>query len=222
MNPAITRNLIVEFIGTLFLCLVVLLSKNALAIGVTLAIMVYTGAHISGGHFNPAVTFAVFLRGKISRADGIQYWIAQGAGAFAAVLLCLIWRENGLAHGDMSFKLFSRVLAGEILGTFALTYAVLNVATTKALEGNAFYGAAIGLTVFAMASTFDGAAFNPAVALALALSGGAHFSIILTCLVGGSIGAFACAYIVNLLQAEADGRSAPKSITAPSNTPTDT
>ena len=217
--PSLTNpKLIVEFIGTLFLCLVVVLSGNALAAGVTLMIMIYAGGHISGGHFNPAVTTSVFLRGKISKAEAIQYLIAQGSAAIAAVILALIWKDSSPVMGNFTFKLFSRALCGEILGTFALTYVVLNMATTKALEGNQFYGAAIGLTVFAMASTFTGAAFNPAVALTQAIGGGGSGMVIITCLIGATIGAFASAYVVNILQAKADGRQSTESTTKPSDT----
>ena len=217
--PSLTNpKLIVEFIGTLFLCLVVVLSGNALAAGVIYMIMIYAVSHISGGHFNPAVTTAVFLRGKISKAEGIQYLIAQGAAAIAAVILTLIWRDSSPAMGNFTFKMFSRALCGEILGTFALTYVVLNLTSTRALEGNQFYGAAVGLTVFAMASTFPGAAFNPAVALTQAIGGGGSGMVIITCLIGATIGAFASAYVVNMLQAKADGRQSTESTTKPSDT----
>ena len=217
--PALTNpKLIVEFIGTLFLCLVVALSGSALAAGVTYMVMIYAGGPISGGHFNPAVTAAYFLRGRISKAEGIRYLMAQGAAAIAAVILTLIWKDSSPVMGDYTFKLFSRALCGEILGTFALTYVVLNVATTKALEGNQFYGAAIGLTVFAMASTFSGAAFNPAVALTQALSGTGYGMVIITCLFGATIGAFASAYVVSMLHPKADGPHIDESITKPTDT----
>ena len=86
----LSRKLIVEFIGTFFLVFTVGTATNPktgagtlapLAIGAALMVMVFAGGHISGGHYNPAVTLAVFLRGRCDRADVIPYWIAQIAAA---------------------------------------------------------------------------------------------------------------------------------------------
>lgn len=158
---------ITEFIGTFFLVLVVALTGNAAAIGVVLMVMVFAGGHISGGHYNPAVTLAVFLRGKVTGYDAGVYMIAQ---VIAAVIAALIAKwfvgDMGVVTLDLSSRILKAFVA-ELLGTFALAYVVLNVATSKGTAGNSFYGLAIGLTVFAMASTFgsvSGGAFNPAVA----------------------------------------------------------
>src|SRR5438128_2795041 len=86
---------IAEFIGTFFLvltigCTVVGAGTGViapLAIGAALMVLIYAGGHISGGHYNPAVTLGVFLRGKLPRADVGPYWIAQLAGAFLAAWL---------------------------------------------------------------------------------------------------------------------------------------
>lgn len=158
---------ITEFIGTFFLVLVVALTGNAAAIGATLMVMVFAGGHISGGHYNPAVTLAVLIRGKVSSRDAIIYMIVQIIAAVIAALLAKWYL------GDMneSMNLDDKVLkafVSELIGTFALAYVVLNVATSKGTTGNSFYGLAIGFTVFAMASAFgaiSGGAFNPAVAV---------------------------------------------------------
>ncbi|MBP7949557.1 MAG: aquaporin [Verrucomicrobiales bacterium] len=205
------RNLIVEFIGTFFLALTAALSGNALAIGVVLMVMVYAGGHISGGHYNPAVTAAVFFRGRIKLPEALQYIAAQFAAAVLAVIIGLVWHIKA-PEFDMTGKQFFQNLTAEVLGTFALAYVMLNVATTKKLEGNPFYGAAIGLTVLAMAAAF-GQAFNPAVALAIALLQKAHFSIIFSCLIGSSVAAFGAAIVVNLLQG--DGPQALQKATPP-------
>ncbi len=63
------RSYLMEFIGTMFLVLAVTLSGNPIAIGVMLMVMVYMGGHISGGHYNPAVSFAVWVRGKLGLVD---------------------------------------------------------------------------------------------------------------------------------------------------------
>jgi len=162
------RKYITEFIGTFFLVLVVALTGNAAAIGATLMVMVFAGGHISGAHYNPAVTLGVLIRGKVSAGDAIGYIIAQVIAAIVAALIARWYvGDMGVATMDLSGKVL-KAFIGELIGTFALAYVVLNVATSKGTTGNSFYGLAIGFTVFAMASMFgsiSGGAFNPAVAV---------------------------------------------------------
>jgi aquaporin Z len=161
------KKYITEFIGTLFLVLAVgLSSSNPFAIGAALMVMVYAGGHISGAHYNPAVTLAVLIRGRISLGDALVYIGSQLAGAVVASLLVSIFRE----FPEMSPQSIdtTKALVAEILGTFALAYVVLNVATAKGTENNSFYGLAIGFTVMSMAymlGIYSGGAFNPAVAI---------------------------------------------------------
>ena len=148
------RKYTTEFIGTFFLVLVVALTGNAAAIGVTLMVMIFAGGHISGAHYNPAVTVAVLLRGKISSQDAIAYMVVQVIAAIIAALIAIWYMgDMGAATMDLSGKVV-KAFVGELMGTFALAYVVLNVATSKGTTGNSFYGLAIGLTVFAMASMF--------------------------------------------------------------------
>src|SRR5271163_1142912 len=88
--------LVVEFIGTFFLVFTVGMTVKgpdgagalaALAIGSALMIMVYAGGHFSGGHYNPAVTLGVTLRGKCTWAEAIPFWVAQFLAAVVAALL---------------------------------------------------------------------------------------------------------------------------------------
>lgn len=166
----------VELIGTFFLVLTVgntVLANQPLApaaIAAVLAAMIFAGGHVSGGHLNPAVTLAVWIRGKCPTADVLPYWIAQIAGAAAAALAVRFLRSGVLpetplvAIGD---KMAPAFLA-ELLFTFALCYTVLNVATATGTAGNSFYGLAIGLVVLAGAVSvggLSGGAFNPAVVL---------------------------------------------------------
>ena len=161
------RKYITEFIGTFFLVLVVALTGNPLAIGATLMVMIFAGGHISGAHYNPAVTLAVFIRGKVTSQDAIAYMVVQIIAAIIAALIAKWYTgDMGVATMDLSGKVV-KVFIGEVIGTFALAYVVLNVATSKGTTGNSFYGLAIGFTVFAMATAFgavSGGAFNPAVA----------------------------------------------------------
>jgi len=160
------RKYITEFIGTFFLVLTVGLTGNPLAIGAALMVMIYAGGHISGAHYNPAVTLAVLLRGKISGAEAIIYMGAQLVGAIAAALIVIVFKG---VPAEASQQLdINKAMIAEFLGTFALAYVVLNVATAKANTGNSYFGLAIGFTVLAMAfcfGDFSGGAFNPAVAL---------------------------------------------------------
>jgi aquaporin Z len=160
---------IVESIGTCFLVLTVGLASGTLApiaIGSVLMVMIYAGGHISGGHFNPAVTLAAFVRGRCPKSDVLPYFIAQVAGAaLAALVVSLLNGSTG--NSPMSINI-GRAFLAEFLFTFALAYVVLNVATAKGTAGNSNYGLAIGFTVMVGAVAvggISGGAFNPAVAL---------------------------------------------------------
>lgn len=196
------KKYIVEFIGTFFLVFTVgmaVLAPGAgvitpVAIGSALMIMVYAGGHISGGHYNPAVTLAVFLRGKTPVADVVPYVIAQVVAACAAAAIAMFLKSAGPGHASVTPLPISAVpsLIAEFLGTFALAYVVLNVATAKATSGNSFYGLAIGFTVFVSAVAvggISGGAFNPAVAVGLGVMGVVKWADIWVHLVGDFAGA---------------------------------
>lgn len=169
---------LVEFIGTFFLVFTVgAVSITGapgvippLAIGSALMVMVYAGGHISGGHYNPAVSLAVFLRGKCSTADLGPYIVAQLLGAAAAAVVTMYLVPEGTEAPiplDLSQVVPQAILA-ELLFTFALAYVVLNVATAAGTEGNSYFGLAIGFTVLIGAFSvghISGGAFNPAVAV---------------------------------------------------------
>ncbi|HXE43448.1 MAG TPA: MIP/aquaporin family protein [Candidatus Baltobacteraceae bacterium] len=170
------KKYLVEFIGTFFLVLTVGMtviipgigSLAPLAIGLSLMIMVYAGGHVSGGHYNPAVTIAVWLRGRCPSADVAGYIGSQLLGSVAASCIALYLKDNqSLIPGEL--KVVPSLIA-ELIGTFALCYVVLNVATARATAGNSFYGLAIGMTVATMAFALggiSGGAFNPAVAVGI-------------------------------------------------------
>ncbi len=173
------KKYITEFIGTFFLVFVigtaVLGGKGdfaPLAIGSTLMVMIYAGGHISGAHYNPAVTLAVLIRGKISAAEAVIYMIVQVIGACVASLVVMYLMNDKIAEQAVEMANNSKGLLAEFLGTFALAYVVLNVATSKGTSGNSFYGLAIGFTVLAMAialGVMSGGAFNPAVAIGISI-----------------------------------------------------
>ncbi len=167
---------VMELIGTFFLVLTVGLTVIGggsgvippLAIGSALMIMVFAGGHISGGHYNPAVSLGVWLRGKLSSKDLLPYWLFQLAGALLAALTVNYLRA-GVAVSPITLVRGPALLA-EFLFTFALVLVVISSATSKATAGNSFYGLAIGFTVMVGAfavGNISGGAFNPAVALGI-------------------------------------------------------
>jgi aquaporin Z len=175
------RKYAVEAIGTFFLVFTIAASGfsgstfTPLAAGAVLMVMIYAGGHISGGHYNPAVTMAALCRRRIGLGDAVGYWIAQlAAGLIAAVVARAIVNPAAVKTLDPSGHALTAVALVELLFTFALCYVVLNVATSKDQPGNSFFGLAIGFTVVAGAFAvggISGGAFNPAVALGAAVGG---------------------------------------------------
>ena len=197
MNKYVT-----EFIGTFFIVLTIgctVIGAGAgvmapLAIGSALMVMIFAGGHISGGHYNPAVTLAVFLRGRCPASDVAPYFGAQVAGAVLAALVVKF-----LKAGAPVLALAPAVLpaaVAEFLFTFALCHVVLNVATAKGTANNSFYGLAIGMTVMTGAfavGPLSGGAFNPAVAIGASVLGLFAWSnlwiYLLSNLLGGAVAA---------------------------------
>jgi aquaporin Z len=199
------KKYVVEFIGTFFLVFTVGMVVNqgpvlgALAIGSALMVMIYAGGHISGGHFNPAVTLGVWLRGKCDTKDVVPYWIAQAAAALvAALVVALVAKEQGglfNLEGAKSYEVLPSIIV-ELLATFALVWVVLNTATAKGTAGNSNYGLAIGFTVFFCAVAvggISGGAFNPAVGLGVLAMGKASLAQFFIYLVSDLVGGFVAA-----------------------------
>lgn len=176
------RKYLAEFIGTFFLVFTIGMTVlpnvppgviAPIAIGSILMVMIYAGGHISGAHFNPAVTLAVWLRGKCPTADVLPYMVAQFLAAVAAAFVA-VYLEGYPTLKEPAPLDLPRYLLAEFLFTFALCYVVLNAATSKDNAGNSFYGLAIGFTVLAGAfavGAVSGGAFNPAVALGIVVMG---------------------------------------------------
>jgi aquaporin Z len=202
------KKYLVEFIGTFFLVFTIGMTVIApgagdlapLAIGSCLAVMIFAGGHVSGGHFNPAVTLGVWLRGKCATTDVVPYVAAQSAAAVVASLAVkalktgLVTKAAAMG-GAMTPEILPALLA-EFLFTFALVWVVLNTATAKGTSGNSFYGLAIGFTVLTGAYAvggISGGAFNPAVAIGLCSMGivawGSLWIYLVACLAGGAVAA---------------------------------
>ena len=168
------KNYLTEFIGTFFLVLIIGLSSNPVAIGFGLTVLVYMGAHISGAHYNPAVTISVYLRGSCNKDDVLPYIASQILAAMIAALVVDRFLTTKKYYDVELFTLGSEAVVAEFLFTFLLAYVILNVATTESTSGNGYYGAAIALVVLAGAiavGSISLASFNPAVTSALIISG---------------------------------------------------
>jgi aquaporin Z len=199
----LVRKLLTEAIGTFFFvltigCTVILSADSGkgiippLAIGSALMVMIFAGGHISGGHYNPAVTLAVAIRGRHPKSEVIPYWIAQILGAVLASGIA-IYLTGGVAKSASPPADIGKALVAEFLFTFALAYVVLNVATAKATAGNSFYGLAIGFTVLIGAfsvGSISGGAFNPAVAIGASVMGLIHMPSVWIHIVADLAGGF--------------------------------
>lgn len=164
------RKYAVEFIGTFFLVCGAILG-GPVGASLSLMVMIYAGGHISGAHYNPAITVAMLIRRKIAGMDVGGYILAQLAGAaLAALIISYGFEITGIADCSGGNEGLVKSLLAEFISTFALAYVVLNVATTRGTTGNSYYGLAIAATVLGMAVVFgkySGGVFNPAVALGL-------------------------------------------------------
>ena len=165
------KNYITEFIGTFFLVLAIGLTGNPIAIGTMLMVMVYMGGHISGAHYNPAVSIAMIFRGLLSVKEAINYILSQLAGAILAAFL-VNWLSESILElipmkvGPNPNVSVLQILVVEAVFTFALVLVILNVATNPKTEGNSYYGLAIGFTIMAAAfagGKISGGVYNPAV-----------------------------------------------------------
>jgi aquaporin Z len=174
------KKLIVELLGTFFLVFTIfnviaspaIGGFGALAIGTVLMVMVYCGGHISGAHYNPAVSIGLMVSGNFASSEYVKYIIYQCIGAVLGVVLVMLLRPDAV-FSPLAVSLVP-ALTAEFIWTFLLAFVVLNVAVAKTNSGNSFYGFAIGATVLVGAlslGSISGGAFNPAVTLALAGAG---------------------------------------------------
>jgi len=181
------RKYVTEFIGTFFLVFTVCAAVRAggalapIGIGAVLAAMIFAGGHISGGHFNPAVSLAVFVRGRLPLSDLGAYIAAQLVGGLVAAGVASFVVPSSAAPFTVAARDLAAAFVAELIFTFALAYVVLNVATSRDHPNNSFYGLAIGFTVLAGAIAVggvSGGAFNPAVGVGIAVARVASWSVL--------------------------------------------
>ena len=173
--------LITEFIGTFFLTLTICTaaafgtagSYAPFAIASTLMVMIYAGGHVSGAHYNPAVTISIYLRGACDKSEVAPYIASQ---VVAGVMGAMVASNVLMPDGEVGPLVMDTgpAFGAELMFTFALAYVILNVATSESTDGNGYYGAAIAFVVLAGALTvgpISGASFNPAVTASLISAG---------------------------------------------------
>ena len=199
---------LMEFIGTFFLVLTIALSGDPLAIGIVLMVLVYAGASISGAHYNPAVTLAMYLRKKITQDKALRYVAAQlGGSSIAAIVANVLFSKVLIVAPSPDVSWITAVI-GEALFTFLLVFVIFQVAVSKKTQGNQYFGLVIGGTVLAGATAmgkFTGGAFNPAVGIGPlignVLSGANLFdpSLFFLYIIGPCLGAIAAAFMYGAL-----------------------
>ena len=200
------KNYLTEFVGTFFLVLTIGLTVlqaspfAPLAIGASLMVMVYAGGHVSGGHYNPAVSLAAMMRGALPKTEYLPYVISQVLGATVAAWVACVVLGKTFAPMPGAGQSAMHALLVEFLFTFALCYVVLNSAVAKKTQGNSFYGLAIGFTIVVAAFAgggISGGAFNPAVGIGPtivnAVFGGGSWSALWIYIVGPLAGAVVAA-----------------------------
>ena len=212
MSYRLDQKLAVEFIGMFIFVFAVGMATEAanhagsvlapIAIGSVLMTMVFAGGHVSGGHYNPAVSTAVLIRGGITVPEYVAYVVTQ---LVAAVLAGLLVKSIGGKQATGTTASDGKMLVVELLFTIALAYVVLNVATAKGTAGNSFYGLAIGFTVLVGAISvgwISGGAFNPAIALGATVFGAFPWSHIWIYLLADFAGGIAAAGLFLYIQGE--------------------
>lgn len=200
------RVYLIEAIGTFFLAFAALMTGNPLAIGLTLMAMLYCGAHISGGHYNPAVTFAVWLRSGIGKNWVTGYLLAQFVGALAAAFFVHFLTGNIPMIQPVPGMELWKGMGIEALLTAVLCFVILSVLFADKLRNNDIYGLAIGFTLTALiftGSALSGAVFNPAIASGILIFQGIKTEVFLSQeiilyvagpLIGGAVASYGFQY----------------------------
>ena len=143
-NARAFRKYVVEFIGTFFLVMCITMTVRGgfgqfapLATGLALIMLVYAAGHISGSHFNPAISLAVYLRGKLDAGDLLPYMVGQFIGSVLAVMLAgFLLGSNEVPDAATKELSIVPALIAELLGTILCVFVYLNMFTTRRTSGN--------------------------------------------------------------------------------------
>ena len=178
---------------------------TALAFGLSIVTMAYCVGQVSGGHFNPAVSFAMLIRGKLEAMDFIGYVVAQCLGGLAAggCLAAILGAEtgvgsNGLYNGNIGLSILI-----EVILTFVFLLAILGV--TSKSEYSSVAGIQIGLAltfVHILGIGFTGTSVNPARSLVAVFAGGEALSALWVFIVAPLIGAALAAVVWGIIKPE--------------------
>jgi aquaporin Z len=234
-NMAMTKRLGAEFLGTFWLtfggCGSAVLAAAfpstpflgigfvgvSFAFGLTVLTGVYALGHISGGHFNPAVTLGAWAGGKFKTADIVPYWVAQvvGAVAAAAVLYVIASGREGFSlaggfasngYGDLSPGKYSLVacFVTEVVATFFFLTIILGSTSPRAPIGFAPIPVGLGLTLIHLITIpVTNTSVNPARSIGPALfAGGPYIGQLWLFIVAPFIGALLAGWVARFLQAD--------------------
>ena len=201
------KALVMEYIGTFFLMLVFATSGNAFAVALVLMLMVYIGAHVSGAQYNPAVTFGLFVAGKISSNKVMSFIVTQFiAGISAIAVYSLLGGKELIVRPAATATLFQSVLA-ETLFSFSLVLTVFMTMVDRKSEENSYFGLAVGLNVIVGAfavGAISGGVFNPVLGIApqiyrLFTGGSIMPEVIALYLIAPMFGALIASIVYNIL-----------------------
>jgi aquaporin Z len=200
----VARRYLAEVIGTFILVVVgsmSIVAANAMqapvllvapfGFGLALLAAIQATGHVSGGHYNPAVTFGAFLDGRIDAMNALGYVVAQVVGAVAASAVVLLFSSQAAVQGTASS--FAEGKAAVAFGTEILLTAIfllVILTVTRRAPGQAAFAIPLTLVMIHFAGIpFSGASVNPARSLAPALVGGTLDANILVWIAGPLIGA---------------------------------
>jgi len=175
------NKLLIEAVGTFFLCLAAAVASNPISVAALLCALIYMGAPVSLAHYNPAVSLAFRLRGRVgTRVLGSYVGVQLGAALMAALVAGFLLGHDAEhakgaidALGESAFAGFGATAVVELLGTFVLGFVILMVGTSRLTAGNSYFGLAISAVVLGVAGTFGefNPTMNPAVSLTSSLLG---------------------------------------------------
>jgi len=160
------KRYLMEFIGTFFLTVAISLTANPITIGLMLMAMIYVGGHVSGAHFNPAISFACFIQNRLKLADMGFYIAAQSLGACLALWFFMLITNNPYSIEMVPGNYVAGPLAIEMLLVSVLCWVYLMMNYTNRYRDSTIPGIVIGLTLMAIVSVSQSGLFNPAVAIA--------------------------------------------------------